>query len=372
MPTASPFEAQPHLAAEPAAAPQRTARHRFPRVLLIRRRYLGDIVLLGSVLKNLRLHWPEAHLTVLTEQTYSAVLRLNPDVDGALVFPRRATDWFGFLRALRRAKFTHVLDFDNTEKSALAARLTGAPHRVTYERELAPFRLRWAYTAIVPIAKAFYETHPITETCLALLAPIGVPIVSRDIRLAPEPDDISWARKFAPSFSSGDRSRVLVHPGSRSPFRVWPADRFAAVCDRLQDRLGVQVLLVAGPGELSLVRSIQRQARSHLLALEEAPSVGRFAALAAQCDLLLCHDSGPMHVAASAGARVVALYGSQNARTWQPPGQGHFILQTPLPCACIGAAAPTPCVKQDGYRSYCVRMLDVETVYHTVAQALSC
>jgi ADP-heptose:LPS heptosyltransferase len=38
-----------------------------PRILIIRRRYLGDIVLLGSVLRNLRLHWPNAHLTVLTD-----------------------------------------------------------------------------------------------------------------------------------------------------------------------------------------------------------------------------------------------------------------------------------------------------------------
>ena len=50
-----------------------------PHVLVIRRRYLGDIVLLGSVLRNLRLHWPKAQLTVLTEPAYTAVLALNPD-----------------------------------------------------------------------------------------------------------------------------------------------------------------------------------------------------------------------------------------------------------------------------------------------------
>ena len=88
-----------------------------PHLLVIRRRYLGDIVLLGSFLRNLRLHWPDARLTVLTEPAYSAVLALNPDVSAALALPRRTTDWPAFLGLLRRARFTHVFDLDNTQKT---------------------------------------------------------------------------------------------------------------------------------------------------------------------------------------------------------------------------------------------------------------
>ena len=60
-----------------------------PHLLVIRRRYIGDIVLLGSFLRNLRLHWPDARLTVLTEPAYAPVLALNPDVSAALALPRR-------------------------------------------------------------------------------------------------------------------------------------------------------------------------------------------------------------------------------------------------------------------------------------------
>ena len=64
-----------------------------PNVLVIRRRYLGDIVLLGNVLRNLRLHWPAARLTVLTERAYAGALAMNPDADGVLPFPNRLADW---------------------------------------------------------------------------------------------------------------------------------------------------------------------------------------------------------------------------------------------------------------------------------------
>ena len=88
-----------------------------PSVLVIRRRYLGDIVLLGSGFRNLRLHWPLARITALVEEPYGDVLVLNPDVNGVLALPRRTREWPGFLRCLRQARFTHVFDFDNNERT---------------------------------------------------------------------------------------------------------------------------------------------------------------------------------------------------------------------------------------------------------------
>src|SRR5688572_30251419 len=115
MPTATPFDVAEGLATKTATAAHMPASDRAPRVLLIRRRYLGDIVLLGSVLRNLRLRWPRAWISVLTESAYTGVLRLNPDVDSALAFPCRTIAWVGFIRALRRIGYTLVLDLENTE-----------------------------------------------------------------------------------------------------------------------------------------------------------------------------------------------------------------------------------------------------------------
>ncbi len=336
-----------------------------PHILVIRRRYLGDIVLLGPVFRNLRLHWPDAQITALTEAPFAGVLPLNPDVNGTLTFPRRVAEWPSFLRALRRARFTHVLDFDNTEKTAALTRFTGAFRRIAFDRELITFRWRRLYTHAAKVTNAFYDSHHITETYLQLLAPIGVPAASREVRLVPRPKDVALAQRIAPR---GGR-KVLVHPGSRSVHRLWPAERFAAVCDRLQDELGAQVFLAAGPREQPLVQQIRAHAKTHLVALDDVLSVGQFAALAAQFELFLCHDSGPMHVAASVGTPVVALFGSQNATIWRPLGDRHAILQTPLPCACFSPeASPGTCVRGDSYRSFCVRKLDVETVFRA-AQA---
>jgi len=358
-----------------------------PRVLVIRRRYLGDIALLGSVFKNLRLHWPKAQIALLAERAYAPVGALHADLDRMRSFPRKLSQWPRFIRELRRTGFTHVLDFDNSDKTALTARLTAAPVRVTYEREDNPIRQRWAYTATAKISAHDYHRQHITETYLALLAEIGIPIRSREICLTPSLADQSRVQKFArptttsaPFFSAHSGNyvghnvedisqqsraqkrplRVLVHPGSRSRFRLWPVERFAAVCDRLQDELDARIFLVAGPTERGIAHAIRDAARSHLVLIDEILSIGEFAALCQHFDLLLCHDSGPMHIAAGVGTPVVALYGSQNTAIWSPCGSAHRILQAPLPSTGL---------KTDSYRDRWVQKLSVEEVYEAVAAA---
>ncbi len=139
---------------------------------------------------------PAPGITVLTEPAYTGILALNPDVNAALAFPQRFTGWPGFVRTLRRARFTHVLDFDNTEKTALVARATGAIVRATFDRELIKFRYCGFYTHVAKVTNDFYDTHHITETYLALLPAIGVPVTSREVRLVPRPADLAFGARL--------------------------------------------------------------------------------------------------------------------------------------------------------------------------------
>jgi ADP-heptose:LPS heptosyltransferase len=162
---------------------------------------------------------------------------------------------------------------------------------------------------------------------------------------------------------------LLVHPGSRSAPRIWPAERFAAVCDRAQDELGAQVVLVGGPSDQRLLAEIRSKVRSHVLALGESPSLPKFAALARSCTALLCHDSGPMHVAAAVGTPVIALYGSQNPALFQPAGSANLLMIPSMPCA--DCQMPGTCVVGDSYKTYCVRRNTVDQVFGAVRDVLA-
>jgi ADP-heptose:LPS heptosyltransferase len=335
-----------------------------PKILVIRRRYLGDVVLLGSLLRNLKLHWPGAHVAALVEKSYAGVLALNPDVDEAIALPEGALGWPGFVSRLRAARFTHILDLDNTEKTAVVSRASGAPMRITLHHGSHALKMRALYTDVVYEPGPEHEGQPITEYYLKALGPAGVPVATWEIRLVPREADVTEWRRFV----GAQGKTLLVHPGSRSPSRIWPADRFAAVCDRVQDELGAQVVLAGGPGEGALIAEIRGLARSHILAVDRSPSVQAFAALARACTVILCHDSGPMHVAAAVGTRVVALYGSQNPVLFRPHGEGHTLLIPPMPCAaCV---APDICVPGDSYRNFCVRLHTTDEVFAAVNASL--
>jgi lipopolysaccharide heptosyltransferase III len=334
-----------------------------PKILVIRRRYLGDVVLLGSLFRNLRLHWPEARIEALVEPAYAGILALNPDVDAVMEPPAGALGWPGFVLRVRRAGFTHVFNIDNTERTAVVARLSGAPVRIGLHHGPHRLKLGALYTAVGYDPGAEHESQPITEYYLKALAPAGVPVATREVRLVPREDQVAEWRRHV-----GSQGRtLLLHPGSRSPWRLWPADRFAAVCDRVQDDLGVQVVLAGGPADRRLVAEIRGLARTHVMALDSPPSLPSFAALARACTALLCHDSGPMHIAAAVGTPVIALYGSQNPVLFRPHGPGHTLLVPPMPCACV---TPGECIPADSYHNHCVRLHKVEGVFEAVKSVL--
>ncbi len=336
-----------------------------PYVLIIRRRYLGDIALLGAVFRNLRQYWPESRLAALVEAPYAPVLAMNAEVNETWTLPQRAAEWLPFLWRLRRAGFTHVLDFDNTDKTALLTRTTGAPLRAMLVLENVPTHFPGFYTHRVFVSSKVYSSRSIAETYLGLLRACGVTIYTTDeFRLVPPEADREKVRSLFPAHGP----RILLHPGSRSAFRLWPAENFAAVCQALRRESGVSVIIAGGPADQKQLDEIRARVAGDISFAPADLTVSEFAALASACDVVLCHDSGPMHIAAAVGTPVVALFGSQSAVIWRPLGRRHVIIQPPLPCtACV---APDKCNRDDSYRNFCVRRITVDEVLVAVRSQL--
>jgi predicted lipopolysaccharide heptosyltransferase III len=343
-----------------------------PRFLIIRRRYLGDLVLLGPLVRNLRMHYPDAKIAALAEFPHVEVAKLNPDIDETITLPRSDAPlraWLHVLRTLRRARFSHVLDLDNATKTGFLSRITGAKTRIALLHEL-PARSPWLYTRLAIDPAEQHERRTVSEYYLQTLPALGLPIKNVPVRLIPRAEDLAEVRRWLEAqVPAGPKHRVLVHPGSRSSYRVWPAERFAAVIDQLNALEGIQVVLLGGPSDQSTVTDILGRVRTHVVTRPQPPSIAQFAAIASLCDITLCHDSGPMHVASAVGSTVVALFGSQNVALWRPPGNDHVVLQAEQPClTCVD---PGICVRDDSYRNLCVRRIAVDQVVAALTKKLT-
>jgi ADP-heptose:LPS heptosyltransferase len=338
------------------------------RILVIRRRYVGDIVLLESVFRQLRRHWPAAHITACVDPAYRDLPKLHPAIDSTLPMPVRWHAWPGFLWRLRGEKFTHVLDFDNRPRTAFITATSGAGLRATLRHGYTP-RFPVCYNQRVVVEADYLETRHITDFYHRLLRSLGIIIKNEPGFLVPLSHEVAQIEQLHEIASlPTDRPRVLVHPGSRSPHRIWPAESFARVCDTLQSEGLASVLFVAGPAEQSVVEAITSKMTTPAVVLKQRFTLTQLAALFACVDRLLCHDSGPMHLAASVGTPVVALYGSQKISTWRPVGEGHALLQAPLPCRdCV---SPTFCKSHDSYHNHCVRKITPDAVLAALRASL--
>jgi hypothetical protein len=107
---------------------------------------------------------------------------------------------------------------------------------------------------------------------------------------------------------------VLVHPGSGSVSKNWPAQCFAEVIRAVD----APVQLIVGEADGSVVAEIEKMVGCRLPHLET--DLGEVAARLAGCAAYLGNDSGVSHLAGLCGARTVAMFGPSDPTIWRPLG----------------------------------------------------
>jgi heptosyltransferase-2 len=134
---------------------------------------------------------------------------------------------------------------------------------------------------------------------------------------------------------------VAIHPGSGgySRARRWEPGKWAVVADELVRRHRAQIVLVGTPADGAA--DVQASMAAPSLDLTGKTTLPQLAAVLARCDLFLGADSGVMHVAAAAGAPIVALFGPSNALAWGPwtPEAPSTVVRLGLrcsPCSYVG------------------------------------
>lgn len=129
---------------------------------------------------------------------------------------------------------------------------------------------------------------------------------------------------------------VGLAPAARwGPSKQWPVERFGRLAERLRVS-GLTPVVVVGPGEALVAREVEASAGRELPTLGMTMDVAGLASLLAGLDLLVCNDSGPMHLAAGVGTPVVALFGPTDPGRTEPLGGPHRVLKLDLECAPCG------------------------------------
>lgn len=302
------------------------------KILIIRVDGIGDLLNSTPAIALLRENYPSAEITVLARPLNAPVLIGNPDVDRILIFEKDGKHrgfkaQLQFYRDLRREQFQLVVAMQTTMWSHLVAFLSGAPYRLGRYQKRFKSTLTHAWRG--KYAKG--ETHEVDRN-LELVQLICKDEGKRKLIYHLSPDETAAAKAKLTSWGIDDNAFLIgIHPGGSSFDKRWPEEQYAALADRLAHDYNATILLLHGPEEAALSQNIQNAMQSH--AIIYAPeTIRELGALLSCCALVVCNDSGPMHLAAALDVPTVAIFGPTDHVAWHPLSENATIVRRDMPC----------------------------------------
>lgn len=342
---------------------------RVERILIIRLDLIGDVLFSVPAIRNTRRRFPEARLDVLVAPNTAPLLAECPYVNHVYTLDAHAVThlpgifspgaWrqvWATLRALRAQRYDLCLSLYGVP-AATVSLLSGAPHRAGFADEAPP----GALTLLAAGSRLPQDRHEV-HCALAVAVAAGVAATPDGMETWVNDSDRAWAQ--AALAAPAGAQWVACGHGSRNGYaKRWPRRHWIAFINRLQ-QAGYRAVLVGGPDEAGEAARIAAACDAAPLTLTGATTLGQLAAVLARCTLMVGSDSGPLHLAAALGTRVVGLYGPTSPVRYGPFGQPDAVRRHPIFCS--------PCYRPETGRPATCRYGTVECMEKLApAQALA-
>lgn len=340
------------------------------RILLIRLRSIGDIILLTPALRLLKDWRPDLHVTVMVEGRFRELLQNNPDVDAILELEKAA----GFAKLgsrvrmigrVRRSDFQLAINLHGGPTSATFAAWSGARWKAAFGH----FRRKRIYDILIPDPKTILHKEKIhtAEHQASAFFHLGLPrneIPGARIDLTTAELDW-WARKRISLGLPSDKPYVVIHPTALYYTKQWSPENFAALGAQIEPRFSI--VYSCGPGEGPVLDAVEKAAGKKITRLEGA-GLRNFAATLGGSRLFIGNDSGPAHMAAALGIPGVVVFSSSSSTIWAPwrPRAPWRIVQNHFDC--------NPCAGDRCYqfeRPECILSVTFEQVHSAVEEVLA-
>jgi ADP-heptose:LPS heptosyltransferase len=290
------------------------------------REHFGDVVNLTGPLRALRNRFPDAHITAEVGERTLGLLQGFPYCTEIWARPTHQglSGKFSHISRLRKEKFDLAVLLDDSNDLVLQAKLGGIPRRVGIWRGKKYENL---FDAYVPYQRELHEVRDHGAKVIELLG--GQPDPCQPC-LFPSNRDIELAEQ-ALEVLRAPGPLIGIHPGSADPKKKWGVENLAATA-KILFACGARVVLLGSANEEADLKELNDRLDGRASRLPGELPILAFGHLLSRLKALICMDSGPMHLCAALGGKVVAVYGPTYLEHSSPAREGHALLHRSCPC----------------------------------------
>lgn len=312
-----------------------------PKLLIIRRDNIGDLVLTTPLIHALRQRFPHGWIGALVNSYNARVLEDNPDVDKLFVYTKtkhrgQAGLWSAYWSTISLILQLRKLQIDYailaspaaSSKAQSFARWIGAHTVVGFgERANPQFRLE-------PSPKG--SVHEV-EQVFRIARLFGIESSPSETAVFVSESDSQAARSRITKGVPVGRTLIAIHISARKPKQRWPAERFVHFLRQLADtRSDLTFVLFwspgapdnpTHPGDDAMARQILDRLEGVSIVAFPTPSLSDLIAGLSVCDQIICSDGGAMHLAAALGKPILCFFGNSDPATWHPWKVPYILIQ---------------------------------------------
>ncbi len=327
--------------------------------------WIGDVIMSLPAIAAVKGTCPGCRITVLAKPWVADVYALCADVDEVMVFQSPGihdglSGKWRLASQLRARGFDAALLLQNAIEAAIIARLARVPVRAGYSTDGRGMLL----THPVKVRKGVRALNQ-TRYYLEMVKACGFDFDPGEPSITPGEEDLSKARRILSEYGvKKGEFLVGMAPGAAyGPAKMWYPDRYAALADRLAERMSARVLLFGSGADRRQTAIVQGSARHRLIDVAGETTLAEAIALISQCGLFISNDSGLMHVAGALGVPLIAIFGSTDPKATSPAGSRSVVIHKKVECS--------PCLKKTCPRDFrCMDLIAMEDVYECAVELL--
>jgi heptosyltransferase-2 len=308
----------------------------FANILIVRIDRMGDLILTLPLIDNLKLALPESSISIVVRPYLKELAELIKSIDHIEVYDKIIPA----AGKIRRAGYDLAIDMhcDYRLDSAFLAYISAAPVR-------AGFRFGF---------KELFFTHTadplgspgknMARLNLELLKRLQIPVTVD-------------TPKLGPGTGGGKDDIIAIHPGGFYATQRWDKSSFALLAKKLLGTYPLKIVVLGAPGEKDLVNDIVAEINDGR-ATARLTDIKTLISVLSGCKLLICNNSGPLHLAGALGAPVVSLMGPTDPLRYSPAGKQAAVIRKGLACS--------PCSKGECSSHACMKAISIEDVFQAV------